>query len=529
MKHQAGSQRGAAGVPHFQIAFRIGHRVRPRVVKEYFTCGGTSAKAVRVTMPSRSRVSSCRARTRSVILGIPLRSSLNLRSALLSMMRMSGLYRPRINRTKASMGAPRESAGSSWSRRTAGMRLFPIEAYEGNGRIVPMYRASLAISTSHDQTHASRPHQGLQRMRTMLAVSTALAAFAYAAPLGAQTPSPRIDSEACEPPLPGVITTCTWLDVGGRYRVRSIVTRPAAIPSGRLPAILFVQWLSCDPITVTADVNDGWSNVLRDLIQASGLVVVRTEKPGIGGSGGPSCTELGYDEELEVHRYALDKLTRSPDVHGDSIFVFGASMGGTMAPLLAGGDGVRGVIVAATTGATWLEHMIALDRRVMELRGMSPDSVHTVMSDHIRFHAAYLGAFRTPARIMSDWRGARSVWARMIGTDTTFLKQYGRPPRFHHQAQRQNWARAWKRLSVPVLVLHGANDWIMSEWDRDALLRALRARTNAETRYVDIPGMGHDLLVYGSLAESFRGRNGRFDSSVSRIILEWIRARRSAS
>lgn len=351
--------------------------------------------------------------------------------------------------------------------------------------------------------------------------------LASAVALGAQTPDAVSESAPCEPPLAGVVTTCGVLDVGGRYQVRSIITRPRTAPSGRLPAILFVQWLSCDPITVAPDVNDGWNNMLRDVIQRSGVVVARTEKPGLGGSGGPHCSALGYDEELEVHRRALESLKRSPAVHAESIFVFGASMGGTLAPLLVADGGARGIIVAGTTGVTWLEHMIALDRRVAEIQGTSADSVHAMMADHIRFHSRYLGAQERPARIVVEWPGARSVWRRMIGTDSLLQEHYGRPVIFHHEAQRQNWAAAWSRVTVPVLVMHGEYDWIMADFEQRAILRALPREAQRHSRFVNVPGMGHDFLIYESVAHSFRGENGRVDPSVSRTILDWLRAQRS--
>jgi hypothetical protein len=78
----------------------------------------------------------------------------------------------------------------------------------------------------------------------------------------------------------------------------------------------------------------------------------------------------------------------------------------------------------------------------------------------------------------------------MIGTDSSLLEHYGRPARFHHEAERQNWARAWRRVTAPVLVIHGAYDWIMSDFDQDGILRVLRPRMNSEMRYVNVPGMG---------------------------------------
>jgi pimeloyl-ACP methyl ester carboxylesterase len=339
----------------------------------------------------------------------------------------------------------------------------------------------------------------------------------------------RAQDAPCEASLAGVTTTCASVNVEGRYRVRSIVTRPASPPRQQLPALLFVQWLSCDPVTITPGVSDGWQDVLRALVQRSGMIVARTEKPGLGGSGGPACEELGYDEEVVVHRAALEHLRRAAGVNADSIFIFGGSMGGTIAPQLASGlgtTGVQGVIVAGTTAGTWLEHMIALDRRVMELRGLRPDSVHALMSEQVRFHAAYLGEGRPPGQVATDWSGARAVWRRMIGTDTLLLHQYGRPARFHHEAQRRNWPGAWAAVRVPVLVIHGEYDWIMPEDEHLRITRSLRPEMRSRATYVKVPGMGHDFMIYPSLEDSFRGRNGRFDPAVADTILGWLRAHR---
>jgi pimeloyl-ACP methyl ester carboxylesterase len=333
----------------------------------------------------------------------------------------------------------------------------------------------------------------------------------------------------CEASLPGATTTCDWVDVDGRYQVRSIVTAPSGNRRDRLPAVLFVQWLSCDPVTVTPNVSDGWQDVLRALIQRSGMIVARTEKPGLDSSGGGPCEELGYDEEVAVHRAALRQLRRAPHVDPDSIFVFGGSMGGSIASELAAATdaaGIRGVIVAGTTAGTWLEHMLELDRRVLELRGLSADSVHALMPEHVRFQSAYLGERRTPSQIVADWSGGLAVWRRMIGTDTSLLHHYGRPIRYHHEAQAHNWPRAWAAVRVPVLVLHGEHDWIMSEDESRRILASLSPETRRRSTYVNVPRMGHDFLIYPSLPDSFRGQNGRFDGAVSDRILAWLAARR---
>lgn len=333
------------------------------------------------------------------------------------------------------------------------------------------------------------------------------------------------DAAVCEPRIQGVVTACDWVTAPGQYRLRSIVTRPAEA-ARPLPALLFVQWLSCDPVAINPTVSDGWTDLLLALVQRSGMIVARTEKAGIGGSGGPPCSELGYDEELAGHRAALAALRRSAHVHPESIFVFGGSMGGTMAPILGASEGVKGVIVAGTTAGSWLEHMLAIDRRVLELRGVSADSVHALMADHVRFEALYLGELKTPAQIASAWNGASAVWRRTLGTDTSLRRQYGRPVRFHHEAQRHNWPRAWAAVTAPVLVIHGEFDWIMPEEEHLRILRALSPARRTAATYIERARMGHDFLTYPSMEHSFRGEEGRFDPGVVDTILRWLGERR---
>ncbi|MCI0435248.1 MAG: CocE/NonD family hydrolase, partial [Gemmatimonadetes bacterium] len=86
-------------------------------------------------------------------------------------------------------------------------------------------------------------------------------------------------------------------------RLRTILTRPTGT-TGRLPAILFVQWLSCDSIELPARQQDGWSRMLRRLAQESRMVMMRTEKAGIGDSEGGPCAALDYETELAHHRDA---------------------------------------------------------------------------------------------------------------------------------------------------------------------------------------------------------------------------------
>src|SRR5688572_23162101 len=78
---------------------------------------------------------------------------------------------------------------------------------------------------------------------------------------------PRVGNRPLES-LPGLDTEYAELQTSDGARLRTITTKPQG-STGRLPAVLFVQWLSCDSIELAATAADGWSVMLRRLISES--------------------------------------------------------------------------------------------------------------------------------------------------------------------------------------------------------------------------------------------------------------------
>src|SRR5262245_43189329 len=187
---------------------------------------------------------------------------------------------------------------------------------------------------------------------------------------------------------PGLDTEYGELRSGDGARLRTIITRPHSA-SGRLPAVLFVQWLSCDTIELGPNATDGWSVMLKRLIVESGMLWQRTEKSGVGDSLGQPCSKLDYETELSHHRAALRELRSRPDVHPKRIVVYGASMGSTYAPLVAD-QGVAGIVVWGGGATTWFERMLRFERNALELDGADPQALAGEVNARAKYFARYL-------------------------------------------------------------------------------------------------------------------------------------------
>jgi dienelactone hydrolase len=150
--------------------------------------------------------------------------------------------------------------------------------------------------------------------------------------------------------LPETTFTYGHVTLDDGVRLRTIVSTPTNA-SARAPAVLYLQGGGCGSIDVPQAGSTG-PNALIHAIATQGFVTMRVDKPGAGDSDGPPCAEVGYREELAGYRAALRALLANPAADPDKIFLFGASLGGFFAPILAQDTKVAGIIAYGTIAFT---------------------------------------------------------------------------------------------------------------------------------------------------------------------------------
>ena len=320
--------------------------------------------------------------------------------------------------------------------------------------------------------------------------------------------------------LPGIDTEYGDLRAADGALLRTLVTRPQG-RSGRLPAVLFIQWLSCDSIELDPNAGDGWSVMLRRLITESNVLWMRTDKPGVGDSQGRACDKLDYETELAQHHAALRALQARPDVDPTRIVIYGASMGSTYAPLVAAGEDVAGVVVWGGGAFTWFERMLRFERNALELGDTDPQALAGEVSARAAYFARYLLNGESPSAIARSEPELGRVWSRLIGTSKD--GHYGRPFAFHQQAQRQNWAGAWGRVQSPVLVLYGEYDWFESRDSAALIVDIVNRREPGSATLQVLPKLDHHFTRFASPREAFREKGGTAEAGPAvEAILRWL-------
>jgi pimeloyl-ACP methyl ester carboxylesterase len=282
-------------------------------------------------------------------------------------------------------------------------------------------------------------------------------------------------------------------------RLRTIVTRPAGA-TGRLPVIFFTQWVSCGSLEFSGG---GLSReILKQLALLSGAALIRVERAGSGDSEGPACHELDYDTELAHYRHALDAtLARYEWLDRDRVLVYGSSLGATMAPLVAQGRKVAGVIVQGGGALTYLERMIAFDRQQLERTDVPVADIHERMRRQIPFHVEYLVRGRDPDEIAKDSADMAQARAAIRGLGDG--EHYGRPYDWHRQAARHDFLEAWASIDAPVLVIYGEYDQFETRHGHELIAEVVNRRAPGRATFLPIPRMDHDGDVYDTIVDAY--------------------------
>ena len=299
------------------------------------------------------------------------------------------------------------------------------------------------------------------------------------------------------------------------YPVRVFVTKPQN-GTGRLPAIFVAAWLSCDSTEAPKGPTDGFTQLLFDVAGRSGFATYRVDKPGVGESGGPKCGDGDFNTELAAYQAAFAAMKQLPFVDTSHIYVMGFSNGGGFAPLVVGDANVRGYLIFSGWYKTWLEHMLEIERRRLRLSGSAPDKVNDAMRGYADFYSLYLNGPMTPAAVLTKRPDLKPLW------NDEPERQYGRPARYYQQLQSLDIASTWDAVRVPVLVIYGEYDWIMSRDDQDLIVATVNHNRPGTATLVVVPKMDHHIALYESPEKAFREEGGRYASLVAEEIRRWI-------
>ena len=303
-----------------------------------------------------------------------------------------------------------------------------------------------------------------------------------------------------------------------RYGItqRAIITKPKN-KRGRQPAMFMIGGLSCSSMEVYSKRGGNWPKVIRALVEETGMVVMRIEKPGVGDSQG-ACSQTDFYTELEGIREGIRMLKSKDYVDTTNIIVFGSSMGSAIAPSMANEFGLAGVISDGTFFKTWYEHMLEIERRIKQMEGHNESEISKMMNEaYIPLYHGMLIQKKTYQQVVDEYPAIAEY--NYHGAD----QMYGRPVAYYQQLQQFDFAAGWENLQVPLRIMRGTNDWIMSAYDNQMIIDLLNRKGHKDHQLYEYPGLDHWNTIHPSPENSYFGRPGKWEDEISGILVKWAR------
>lgn len=296
---------------------------------------------------------------------------------------------------------------------------------------------------------------------------------------------------------------------GHDTRLRTIVTRPRGV-AGPLPALLFIQGVSCYLMDTPFDTSRSETQLLNRLAR-EGYVVMRVDKSGMGDSQGPPCTAIDFQTELAGYRAAYAALLQRPDVASDQGYIFGHSMGGVMAPLLARELPVRGIITYGTMGVNFLEYFAATRRTITEAMQLAPDTADAYVRREVECAALLFAAQLSREEALARNAACADVYGLLDIRDSAFWRQL----------YMLNIPALWHDYEGALLAAWGGSDYISARAEHQYIADIVNARQPGRARFVEIPASSHGMESAPTFAAA-RANPGAYNEAVGAAVVEWL-------
>lgn len=224
-----------------------------------------------------------------------------------------------------------------------------------------------------------------------------------------------------------------------------------------LGTIYFLQGLPCysmDNFTTL----DKTKQALDAMVER-GFAVYRMEKADMGDNMNmPPCETMGFDEELEMYKAGYQNLLKLKNVDTAKIFLFGHSMGGVTAPLLAEIFQPKGVVVYGTVFKPWMDYLLDAYYYQLQYYGEDLAAIRETI-EKIKPYAYEYFYFNKPIEDICQTEEGKFAMEQLLNYDVnTKLASSGRSPLCHKELNHQKVSTAWKNTNSNVLAIYGEAD-----------------------------------------------------------------------
>lgn len=316
-----------------------------------------------------------------------------------------------------------------------------------------------------------------------------------------------------------------WADIDVIYdaagepgkRVRILATRPRA--EGKAPAVVFLP----EPIPNTIEFMGPMQHPMKSMIEKltkAGFVTLRAERPAVGDSEGDDLSQYTVEGDVASFRAAIAKLKGYDFVDADRVFVLAHGPGASLAPLVARGTEVKGIVTFGAVVRPLQEVLPEVLRRRWKIELVPEDEAKANMEKVVSFLNMMLVEGKKPGEIFEkhpDWKGS----LQRMGTDDTFA--FGMHYRHAQELAKLKPLPAWSEVTVPVLAVWGKSDYVAEKKDSELLVEAVKKSSAGKAELMEMAETDHMFSRAADQEESVLAGAGSLNPAVVEVLAKWMK------
>lgn len=307
-------------------------------------------------------------------------------------------------------------------------------------------------------------------------------------------------------------------------RVRTIITRPKT--EAKAPAVLFVQGPAPFPMDFSVFPQHPFKGLVEQLTK-DGFVVMRVERPGVGDSEGLDVQTVRLKQDVAVFKDALKKLKGLPFVDAANVFLLSHSGGTILAPSVAQGETLKGVLTYAAFSRPIVEDSVEASVRRWKLELLTEDEIKAKSEQLTRFYKACYVEKQAPKDVLTKYPELKELVDPMLQGGDVIVD--GIHYQYWQELAAQNPVDAWSKVDAPLLVLWGDADFISAKANSELIVSTVNKAHPNRAELAVVPGADHMYNKVEDAEESFlAGGRGSYNPAVIEAATKWMKAKVSS-
>lgn len=311
--------------------------------------------------------------------------------------------------------------------------------------------------------------------------------------------------------------------------LRSIVSKPKKMEGEKAPVVFFIPGYTCASIDNLPPTHP--YRQLFERFQEAGFALYRIEKPGMGDCQGFDCQQIDFPTEADAFAAGYEDMLKNYDfIDTSRIFIFGHSLGGLTAPLIAERYNPRGVVVYGTVLKPWHDYFIDILRKQTPMLTGDYAGAQRQLEEVYRpllydFFYRGMSPQELASRSEAEAQALREVF-QFDGKDQITQRHYT----FWQTLNKVNFAAAWQKQRAKVLSIYGEADLAaIDEMSAKEITALVNSQRPGDATFYLCPKTNHSMQVVGTKAEWIARRLDRsaprpvFNEDFVEYVCSWMK------